>query len=328
MSLTFAPFSREHWPAAAEILAAGHRANREREPQLPERYGGPAAALEVIENTLKEGSGVVAVRDGRITGYLAGVLEIETLERVAVVLPSGAAIDRGEDAGLYREMYAAAAQRWVENGYFVHYAHVPAMDAAQVQAWYSLGFGRYSLYNWRGLTPVDGPEAEISIRRAGAEAIDQEEALRDSLRRYNATSPILHPYVRPGADERQRLFDAERELMARPDHAYFIAYERDEAVAFMTFTPPQPDYTLTPDGSVYLHLAFVDESARSGGVGAAIVNRGLEWAREQGYKLCTVGYFSPNLLGARFWQGKGFMPLGLCLERRIDPRIAWAKEDE
>jgi hypothetical protein len=47
--------------------------------------------------------------------------------------------------------------------------------------------------------------------------------------------------------------------------------------------------------------------------------------REQGYELCTVGYYAPNLLGARFWQSKGFKPLGYTLERRIDPRIAWAR---
>jgi GNAT superfamily N-acetyltransferase len=197
-----------------------------------------------------------------------------------------------------------------------------------VRAWYSLGFGCYSVYNWHELSPVPGPEAEITIRRVGAGAIDDEEGLRHGLRRYNATSPILHAFVRPGAEERRRLRAAEEGLMARSQHAYFIAYQRERPVGLMILTPPQPHYILTPDGSVYLHIAFVDEAARASGVGAAMVNHGFEWAREQDYTLCTVGYFSPNLLGARFWQGKGFKPLSLCLERRIDARIAWAREED
>jgi len=172
---------------------------------------------------------------------------------------------------------------------------------------------------------VPGPEADIVIHRVDASAFEDEELLREGLRRYNASSPILHAFVRPPPDQVSRILEAERGLTAGPANAYFIAYESDGPVGLMIFTPPEADYILTPEGSVYLHIAFVAGEARSGGIGAALVNRGLAWAREQGYTLCTVGYFAPNLLGARFWKAKGFTPLGFTLERRLDERIAWAK---
>jgi GNAT superfamily N-acetyltransferase len=221
-------------------------------------------------------------------------------------------------------MYEVAAREWVRNGYFVHYIHVAACDAAAVRAWFSLGFGQYSVYNWRDLDPVSGPEAEIVIRRVGPEALEDEEALRNDLRRYNASSPMFHPIVWRIGDEAKQTLDSERAAMADERNAYFIAYQDGQPRGLMVFTPPAPDYILTPERAGYLHIAFVDESARSGGIGAALVNRGLAWVREQGYEVCTVGYFAPNLLGARFWQGKGFKPLGYCLERRIDDRIPWA----
>jgi len=325
MSLELVPFSKAHWDGAAEVLAAAQRANRKREPLLPARYEDAATARAIIEKTCTEASGVAALRDGRVVGFLAAILEVDAMERVAVVLPPGAAIASGEAGELYREMYAAAAERWVANGYFTHFLHVAACDSQAVRAWFSLGFGRYSLYNWRDLSPVAGPEAEIVIRRVGPEAFDDEWPLRDALRRYNASSPILHPFVRRIGAELERTIEAERAGMADEKNAYFLAYQDDKAVAVMILVPPQPDYMLTPDGSAYLSIAFVDDDARAGGIGAAMVNRGLAWALEQGYQLCTVGYFSPNLVGARFWQGKGFQPLGFCLERRLDERIAWAK---
>lgn len=326
MNLQFVPFGREHYEAAGAVLADMHRLNRKREPRLAERYEEATVAREVIAKTCT-GPGVAALRNGRLAGYLVALLEVD-MERVAVVLPSGAAIDPGEDPELYRQMYAAAAERWVRNGYFAHYVHVASSDRDAIRAWFSLGFGRYSIYNWRDLSRAPGLEAEVEVRRVGADAFDDEEKLRSGLRRYNATSPILHPLVHPSRGQIDAIFEAERQQMADDKYAYFIAYRADEPAGLMILEPPRPDYVLTPDRSVYLHIAFVEDAARSGGVGAALVNRGLAWAREEGYELCTVGYFSPNLLAARFWPSKGFRPLGYCLERRIDERIAWARGED
>jgi GNAT superfamily N-acetyltransferase len=195
-------------------------------------------------------------------------------------------------------------------------------------AWFSLGFGLYSVYNHRDLSPVTGEEAEIAIQRVSGERIQDHETLRTGLRRYNASSPIFHPYLPPLGDEDRRRLASERAAMDDAAHAYFIAYEGEKPAGLMIFTPPAPDYMLTPDGAGYLHIAYVDTSARQAGVGTALVNRGLEWLGEQGYTSCTLGYYGPNLLGARFWQSKGWKALGYCLERRIDSRITWARSEE
>jgi GNAT superfamily N-acetyltransferase len=325
VTVEFIPFGVEHLDAAAAILAERQRRYRDLEPWIPEKYGEMAEARGLIERALRAGSGVAALRQGRVTGFLFGVHAVEAMERVAIVLPHGAAIAPGEAAELYRELYAAAAEGWLRNGYFVHYAHVASFDADALGAWASLGFGRYSVYNWRDLSPVTGPAAEIRIRRVFGDSLDEAQGVRARLRRYNATSPILHPLIPLVGPALDRYLASERALMEDPKNLHLLAFNQDEPVGLMTFTPPEPDYLLTPDDAVYLHIAFVDDDARAGGVGAALVNRGLEWAREQGYDLCTVGYFAPNILGARFWQSKGFKPIGYTLERRIDERIAWAR---
>jgi GNAT superfamily N-acetyltransferase len=324
--LEIEPFGREHWAEAAVVLARAHAADRAREPMLPARYEDPEAAYGLVERTCGPAVGVVASRGGRVVGYLAASFSNDTMENVAEVSTTMAAVLPSEGAETWRWMYAAAATQWLERGCFVHYVQVPSTDDVAVGAWFSLGFGQYSVFNWRAASPVRGPEAEVVIRQVGVEAFEEVWALRAGLRRYNATSPILHPRIERLGPAAERARETTRASMADSRNAYFVARHEGQPAGLMIFTPPAPDDRLTPDRSVYLWIAFVDEAARAGGVGATMVNRGLAWAREQGYEVCTVGYFSPNLLGARFWQRKGFMPLGYTLERRIDPRIAWAKD--
>jgi GNAT superfamily N-acetyltransferase len=339
MSLEVVPFGPEHLADAASLLATSHTRHRTIEPALPIAYEDSVRALEILKSAppvergavpgadaaASPAAGVAALRDGRLAGYLVAQLAVDFYEREAVVLPQGSAVAEGEGTELYRDMYAEASRWWVQNGYFVHYVHHGTCDERARHAWFSLGFGLYSVYNHRDISPLAGREAEVVIRKVGAERLQDEEALRTGLRRYNASSPILHSYIPRLGGDGHRIVEAERAAMGDPAHAYFIAYEGEKPAGLMIFTPPQPGYMLTPEGAGYLHIAYVDESAREGGIGTALVNRGLAWMRDQGYTSCTLGYYSPNLLGARFWQSNGFRPIGYCLERRIEDRIAWAQ---
>ena len=47
---------------------------------------------------------------------------------------------------LVRDLYAAAAERWVADGRTSHYAIVPATDGALVDAWFRLGFGHQHVH--------------------------------------------------------------------------------------------------------------------------------------------------------------------------------------
>src|SRR5438874_2709184 len=72
------PFTTAHLDAAAALLAARHRRDRVLCPELPQRYEDPAemrpllaAALEAPRTT-----GVVALRNGRLAGYLIGEMQL------------------------------------------------------------------------------------------------------------------------------------------------------------------------------------------------------------------------------------------------------------
>src|SRR5919198_74044 len=59
---------------------------------------------------------------------------------------AGHAVEEVEDV---RDLYAAAATRWVDEGRARHYTLVPATDAALVDAWFRLGFGQQQAHGIR-----------------------------------------------------------------------------------------------------------------------------------------------------------------------------------
>src|SRR5687768_10485225 len=138
--LDVVPFADEHLDAAGELLAARHRRHREAEPILPERFEDPREARgEVAALWAQEGaSGAVALRDGRAVGYLIGTRLADIWGPNAWIEVAGHAV---EEAEIVRDLYAAAAPRWIDDGRAAHYAWVPASDTALAEAWFRLAFG-------------------------------------------------------------------------------------------------------------------------------------------------------------------------------------------
>jgi GNAT superfamily N-acetyltransferase len=68
--------------------------------------------------------------------------------------------------------------------------------------------------------------------------------------------------------------------------------------------------------------AYTKEDIRQRGIGTALLNHSLEWARSAGYRNCAVEFESANIIGSRFWYGNGFKPVCYSLARRVDERIA------
>src|SRR3954470_4128346 len=156
--LEIRPFSDEFVGPAGELLAARHQAHREAEPLLPERYEDPvAAAAEVDALAAGEGvSGSVGLRDGRVVGYLIGARRPNPIwgEHVWVEL-AGHAVEEPEDI---RDMYGAAAVRWVDEGHVRQYALVPAHDSELLRAWARIGFGQQHAHGIREVPDASWPE--------------------------------------------------------------------------------------------------------------------------------------------------------------------------
>lgn len=323
-------FSAAHLPGAGALLAARHKRDRQALPALPERFEQAEAAQAAVAAALERphASGVAAVNGDRLLGYLIGELTFDTLRgRSAWVMPAGLALAEGQDAELARDLYAAAAPRWLAWGCFDHYALLSTADPALTEAWFRLSFGQEQVHGLCDLARMDLPgqpeTGGLTIRRAGPRDADTMADLSRIIREHQAGAPVWGATLPEWAAEAAAGY---AELARDPSATVWLAEREGEALGFQVYVPAEggPADLLTPEGCVELKVAGTRPSARRLGVGRALTAHGLAAAREAGYRYCLADWRSTNLLSSRFWPRRGFRPVQQRLTRRVDPRAAWA----
>lgn len=332
MRIDVIPFHGRFIEEAGVLLAERHRHDRLSLPALPTRFEDPAVAAAAVTVMWQQAgaSGVAALSAGRLAGYMLGRPVIdETWGRSAWVRPAGCALapDAGADAALVRDLYAALAAPWVDQGIFFHFALQPVADPALLHAWFSLSFGIEQIYGLADLAQIDlSPPAAgpgLEIRRAGPDDRQTLGDFSDIIWRHQVQAPVWGIML-PEMVAEQRTGWAE--LADDANVTVWLAFLDGEPVACQCYWPAESadDDLLTPDGCCELSVAGTRPHVRGRGVGTALTRHNLAHARAAGYHTCITDWRSTNLLAARFWPRQGFRPVAYRLVRRVDQRIAWA----
>ena len=208
---TIVPFAGEHLDGAASLLAERHRAHRAVEPGLDPRYEDADAARSEIEEILGSdgASGVAAVSEDTLAGFLVGRPHDATWGRNIWVDPAGHAAD---DPELVRDLYAAAAERWVADGLTSHYAMVPATDADLVDAWFRLGFGHQHVHAIReapGAGEIFEAPAGLTLRLARRDDLDALARIDVALPAHQALSPVFSRLPLPTVEDTRAEYEAD-----------------------------------------------------------------------------------------------------------------------
>jgi GNAT superfamily N-acetyltransferase len=298
------PFADEHLDTAAELLAARHARHHEAEPLLPELVD-PVAAVEK-EWRAEGASGVFAGSAYLIAAptTVAGI----TWMRSWI---AGQAIDGGREA--MRDLYAAAAERWVDEGYTKHAVFVPSHDTELVDAWFRLSFGASAVLALRETGPEGPFDGGVEIRH-GTEA-DFDEAAR--LHREMSAAMAPSPSFSDVPPQTQEEVAAEWHEDERPeDYELFVA-ERDGCIVGHILLYRRPPDLRVPENSIDLSQGSTEPEARGTGVGRALTEYVLTWAHENGIPVMTTDWRMTNLWASRFWPRRGFRPVFMRLYRHI-----------
>ena len=317
---TIVPFTPDHLDGAARLLAERHRAHRVVEPGLDARYEAPEAAREEIEGLVRSdgASGVSAVADGEVVGFVVGVPRDASWGPNVWVDAAGHASVRAE---LVRDLYAAAAERWVASGLTSHYALVPATDPALVDAWFRLGFGQQQVHAIRE-TPPEGlhPAGPIglTLRLARRDDLDALTRLDIALPEHQARSPVFSRRRLPDHEETRAEIDAD---FADPRFTTFVVERDGEVVGAAIACPIEVSSSHTslalPAGAAFLGYASVLPEARGAGAGRLLGEAVLDWARETDRAWVVTDWRMTNLLASRAWPRLGFRPTFYRLHRAI-----------
>jgi GNAT superfamily N-acetyltransferase len=307
-------FSDQHLGEAARLLGERHARHRAVEPLLREEADFRAEVETVW--ALDGSSGAVALRDGRVVGYLLGAPRDDSWGPNIWVEVAGHAVEEAEDA---RDLYAAAAGPWVEQGRTRHYALVPA-DGSLVDAWFRVGFGSQHAHGIQEVpahTEVVVPNG-FEIRHPRESEIDSLIDVGLALARHQKKAPVFSERPVPTEEEeRQEWLDT----FAGEEEEVLIGYLGDKPVACWSVTSIERSEAHTglarPERAAFIGFAVTLPESRGSGIGLALTDACFAWAAENDYPMMVTDWRETNLLASRFWPRRGFRRTFLRLYRSI-----------
>jgi GNAT superfamily N-acetyltransferase len=295
------------------LVTARYRTLRERLPLLPSRYAEVDTIVSLLRGLVGKMDGVIATQDGRMVGFLWGLVIPEFLGKRTAYSPEWAnAAELGESRRIYEALYGHLAARWVADGCFTHVMTLLAHDREGIEGWQWLGFGLANVDGVRELKPVEGGAVKVDIRRASVQDAGKVMALAAALERHVAAAPVFWIHELACGED----------WLSQPENALWLAYKGEEAVGFVGLEPGHGDgcAILQDEETVGILGAFTQVTTRGRGIATALLNRALEWAQAQGYARCAVDFETMNVPAVRFWI-KRFEPVCYSLLRCIDERV-------
>lgn len=301
------PFSDDDLDTAAGFLAARHARHREAEPRLPADFDFRAE----VEALWRQPGASGAVSE---SGFLIGApRESPTWGPNVWVELAGHAVADSEAA---RDLYALAAERWVDEGLTRQYVLLPAHDAELVDAWFRLSFGQQHAAGIREVPEdVDWPEG---VREATEDDLETLMAHDPLLPDHQARSPVFGRGPQETEEElRQELLEG----LASP-HSVDLLAEVDGRVVGGFYVTTVDDSSMhaglaRPPGAAFLAWAATRPEVRGTGAGLRLTQAALAWARSRGHDVIVTDWRVTNLLSSRFWPARGFRTTFLRLYRSI-----------
>jgi GNAT superfamily N-acetyltransferase len=320
MNLRIAPFEQAHLEDATALVCQRYCALCDGIPLMPDHFAKQDVILAKLAELTTTAPGVVALRGGKVVGFLAGLLLPSFRGRRGVFCPewaNGALLDDAD--AIYQELYRVIAAEWVRNGYLLHGLTLFANDCQGLAAWQWQGFGMSVADAIRDLAPVVGAGAAADMRQVSAADVTSIRPLHLGLRRHLASAPIFLPLHEKWDQARDRAWLEQEGAMN-----WLACVDGQPAAWMRAQTGDDGAGELVRDAAtVAITGAYTEPAQRSSGVATALLQTVCTWAADQGAARLSVDFETQNIDGARFWL-RHFQPVSYSLLRQVDERILWA----
>lgn len=253
--------------------------------------------------------GAEARRNGQVVGRLVG--EVQEDELRGRHLWSGLRDHSADDPELYRDLYAVAGQDWLDDGATSHYVVVTAGEPV-LRAWLGVAFAIQQVHAERLLDDVaePPPPAGVTIRQGGPDDLDAAARLAPIITELQIEAPVWSGLERPSDD---RFRENWREALADPDATWFVAERDGEPLGGLLLWAD-------PGEPISIDVAATLPEARGLGIGKALTEHALWWARGNGHERAKADWRVANLLASRFWPNRGFRPTAYRMVRYLHPQ--------
>ena len=220
-----------------------------------------------------------------------------------------------EQAEVARDLYAAVAERWLDEGRSRHYVLTPAADRDVLEALYRLSFGQQA----HGICEVTAAPWPENVREADPRDVDAIVGLAPLLARHQELSPVFSTRL-PTEDVGELRAELEAEI-ASDEIGVLVAEIEGRAAGLFEVAPIELSSMhrglARPDGACYLAFAVTLPELRGSGAGLVLTDAAFAWAHAAGYATMVTDWRVTNLLSSRFWPRRGFRLSFLRLYRSI-----------
>lgn len=314
--LDYQHLNEEHVEQALEIVLAGYREERQAVPCLPAEESIVDNLWEMISSLFARSSGLAAVKDGKLLGFISGV-EREQLfgKDKGIYCPLyGHGAVKTNRAEIYQDMYTQAAQMWVEKDLYSHVLTLYAHDRQTIDTWFWLGFGLRCVDAIRSTEAIEAKSHSVVIRKGEGQDIA---ALRDIMTDFAMFWPGSPTFMPNGTED---VIQNYTQWFQKTNRHFWVAYLEGKAVGQIRIQPGAETFVSEHPGVMNITSAFVGKKYRTGGIGLMLLAEVQRWLKQNGYYLCGVDFESFNVPGSRFWN-RYFTPYTYSVVRRIDERI-------
>lgn len=311
-------FAERHIEEAACLFTSAYRHLRASISLLPCCHEAPAAIMPLLSDMVAHHSGVVAIADGQMVGYLCGIQIPEFKSPYpGVYCPEWAnAVVPGREDDVYTALFSRISPYWAHAGAVSFAVTVLAMNQSAINVWNWNGFGLAVIDAIcpPGPIGISAPK-DLLIRRATSDDLMAITSLLNDHNRYMQTPPVSLLVSNDISA------DSILNKINRSDHAIWIAEMHEETVGLLEAagSVSGASHIVSGDRGIGIKCAHVLPKWRGQGIATALLNTAFTWARAQGIERCSVDFESFNPTARRFWL-RYFTPVCFSLVRRFDER--------
>ncbi len=303
-------------PRTFELFLDGYRQAQTANPLLPDLAPPQQKRLQQqIADTLNKAA-VVATCGDEVLAYMGASAQFNNRgQRAAIISEFGHASVRQDRKRIYQHLYAALAEELLSQGVHIHMIGHFSDDLELTEILFQLGFGALVAERLRDLSDVANC-ADVAIVQEKCWRSIADLAVEHT--RYYRDSPIFlvkddaPAAVAKDLEEHQQ--DGDQLLVYREGDetkAYFIVgrcFGVDEG------------QLLYGTNTAQIKSAYVMPSARCQGIGRALLQKSIRWARGSGCDRIFVEHETANVFGGNFWQSH-FAPYIYFSMRYVDSRL-------
>jgi GNAT superfamily N-acetyltransferase len=302
-------FTSDHADEAESMFVSSLEAHRIDVPAVPVDLCGAG----VVAGRLRDMTGVAAIEEGRLLGYLTAWFPIEEFrgaDRTGAYVPEWAhGVLEERRTTVERALYRAASAAWDAAGCDVHAITLLASPGA-VDPWFWSGFGMGTVDAIRPMEPLKSPvPTTCTVRRATLNDVAVLVGLDLEHVRHYAAPPVF--MVPPDAMDEA----AWTTFLSRPGNSAWLAEDGAGPFGFMRFDREFGGAdSIESTTGVFISGAYVRTEHRGRAAASSILHAALRHYADEGMSFCAVDFEAFNPEATAFWL-RYFAPVCYSLMR-------------